>query len=92
MVPPAPEKHAIGTYMFYSKVLSCIYTYTNAGRFEEDFVENRRVLLERMLKKVAAHPILHRDVAFRVFLESENFSVDVRTAYVVVVLSVVLLF
>lgn len=41
-------------------------------------MENRRVLLERMLKKIASHPILHKDAAFRVFLESENFSVDVR--------------
>ncbi|GAO48218.1 Vps5-domain-containing protein [Saitoella complicata NRRL Y-17804] len=48
------------------------------GRFDEDFVEARRHALERMLVKVAAHPVLHRDPDFKLFLESETFNVDVK--------------
>lgn len=47
------------------------------GRFQEDFVESRRVALERFLQKVVAHPLLFDDADVRVFLESETFSADV---------------
>lgn len=58
IVPPAPEKHAI-------------------GRFEQDFVENRRVQLERMLNKIAEHPVLQSDSLFRMFLEAESLQENV---------------
>lgn len=48
------------------------------GRFNEDFVEARRTALENMLNKMAAHPTLQKDADFRLFLESENFSHDVK--------------
>lgn len=48
------------------------------GRFDTDFVESRRQALERMLNKIAAHPILHHDADLKIFLESEAFSIDVK--------------
>ena len=59
MVPPPPEKQAV-------------------GRFDSNFVESRRAALERMLNKVAAHPILHHDADLKIFLESDAFNVDIK--------------
>ncbi|CCG83769.1 protein of unknown function [Taphrina deformans PYCC 5710] len=49
------------------------------GRFSEDFIEARRYALERMLEKVAKHPILRSDIDFKLFLESETFAADIKT-------------
>lgn len=59
MVPPPPEKQAV-------------------GRFDSEFVESRRQALERMLNRIAAHPILHHDPDLKIFLESESFNIDVK--------------
>lgn len=59
MVPPPPEKQAV-------------------GRFDVEFVESRRQALERMLNKIAAHPILQNDGDLKLFLESESFEIDKR--------------
>ena len=48
------------------------------GRFDTGFVESRRQALERMLNKIAAHPILHHDADLKIFLESETFNVDIK--------------
>jgi sorting nexin-1/2 len=48
------------------------------GRFEEDFVANRCVLLHRMLQNIVAHPVLQRDPSLRIFLESETFKYEVQ--------------
>ncbi|KAI1622706.1 Vps5 C terminal like-domain-containing protein [Exophiala viscosa] len=48
------------------------------GRFDNEFVESRRQALERMLNKIAAHPILHHDADLKIFLESEAFNIDVK--------------
>ncbi|KPI45171.1 Vacuolar protein sorting-associated protein vps5 [Cyphellophora attinorum] len=48
------------------------------GRFDTEFVESRRQALERMLNKIANHPILHHDADLKIFLESEAFNVDVK--------------
>ena len=48
------------------------------GRFESNFVESRRAALERMLNKIAAHPILHHDADLKIFLESEAFNMDIK--------------
>lgn len=48
------------------------------GRFDADFVESRRSALERMLNKIAAHPMLQHDSDLKLFLESEAFNVDVK--------------
>ncbi|KAJ5570035.1 uncharacterized protein N7459_009465 [Penicillium hispanicum] len=48
------------------------------GRFDTNFVESRRAALERMLNKIASHPILQHDADLKIFLESEAFHVDVK--------------
>lgn len=48
------------------------------GRFDTNFVEARRSALERMLNKVAAHPILQHDSDLKIFLESDAFNVDIK--------------
>ena len=48
------------------------------GRFDSEFVESRRAALERMLNKIAAHPILQHDGDLKLFLESEAFNVDIK--------------
>lgn len=48
------------------------------GRFDSNFVESRRMALEKMLNKTAAHPTLQHDGDLKIFLESEAFSNDVK--------------
>lgn len=48
------------------------------GRFDANFIESRRMALERMINKIAAHPILQHDGDLKTFLESEAFHVDIR--------------
>ena len=48
------------------------------GRFDTNFVESRRMALERMLNKTAAHPILQHDGDLKTFLESDAFNVDIK--------------
>ena len=48
------------------------------GRFEAGFVESRRMALERMISRTAAHPILQHDGDLKTFLESEAFNVDIK--------------
>ncbi|SAM05341.1 hypothetical protein [Absidia glauca] len=57
VVPPVPEKHAL-------------------GRFQEEFVELRRIALERCLQKTVSHPMLYGDPDLKVFLESDSFNVE----------------
>ena len=77
IVPPTPEKNAIGRSRA-NRNTQLLNIPTIPGRFEEDFVENRRVLLERMLRKIVQHPILQADADLKLFLESESFDGDVR--------------
>ena len=51
---------------------------TDAGRFQDEFVEARRQALERMLNKIALHPVLQRDIDFKLFIESDAFYADVK--------------
>ncbi|PVI06571.1 vacuolar protein sorting-associated protein-like protein vps5 [Periconia macrospinosa] len=48
------------------------------GRFDADFVESRRAALERMLNKIASHPVLQHDGDLKLFLESEAFNMDIK--------------
>jgi hypothetical protein len=52
------------------------------GRFDEDFVEARRLALSTMLNKIAKHWVLQRDEDFRIFLESETFTTDIKNKQV----------
>lgn len=46
------------------------------GRFEDQFVETRRLALEKCLKKITSNPILQLDPDLRLFLESDNFAYE----------------
>ncbi|KAK3674861.1 Vacuolar protein sorting-associated protein vps5 [Recurvomyces mirabilis] len=48
------------------------------GRFDTQFIESRRMALERMVNKIAAHPVLQHDGDLKTFLESEAFNVDIK--------------
>ncbi|KAI8067607.1 Vps5 C terminal like-domain-containing protein [Gongronella butleri] len=48
------------------------------GRFQDEFVESRRIALERCLRKIVAHPMLYGDPDLKVFLESESFNSEKR--------------
>lgn len=48
------------------------------GRFQEQFIETRRLALERSLNKIASHPVLQLDPDLRLFLESDNFSAEIK--------------
>lgn len=47
------------------------------GRFAEQFVEARRLALNKCIQKIASHPRLAKDPDLRLFLESDSFSLDV---------------
>ena len=46
-------------------------------RFDQDFVEQRRLALEKCIQKIANHPVLQKDPDLRMFLESDTFALDV---------------
>ena len=47
------------------------------GRFDEQFVQQRRSALEKCVQKMANHPVLCKDPDLRFFLENDNFVLDV---------------
>ncbi|KAG6831090.1 hypothetical protein H0H92_012767 [Tricholoma furcatifolium] len=48
------------------------------GRFEDQFVRQRRFALEKCIQKIANHPILGKDPDLRLFLESDTFALDIK--------------
>ncbi|KAG6868954.1 hypothetical protein C0993_007168 [Termitomyces sp. T159_Od127] len=48
------------------------------GRFEDQFVRQRRFALEKCIQKTANHPVLGKDPDLRLFLESDTFSLDIK--------------
>ncbi|TIB33911.1 hypothetical protein E3P86_02917 [Wallemia ichthyophaga] len=48
------------------------------GRFNLDFIEQRRQSLEKCLIKSANHPHLSNDEDLKLFLESDSFALDVK--------------
>ena len=51
---------------------------TYIGRFNENFVENRRLSLEKMLHKISKTPALADDADFVLFLTSQNFAAEAK--------------
>lgn len=47
------------------------------GRFDDQFVRQRRLALEKCIQKTANHPVLGKDPDLRLFLESDSFALDV---------------
>lgn len=52
------------------------------GRFDSQFVQNRRLALERCINKAANHPVLMKDADLKMFLESDSFALDVSLLYI----------
>ncbi|EJD47925.1 Vps5-domain-containing protein [Auricularia subglabra TFB-10046 SS5] len=48
------------------------------GRFEDTFVEQRRIGLNKCIQKIANHPLLGEDPDLKLFLESDNFALEVK--------------
>ncbi|TFK79220.1 Vps5-domain-containing protein, partial [Polyporus arcularius HHB13444] len=48
------------------------------GRFDEEFVQQRRLALEKCIQKIASHPVLQKDTDLKLFLESDTFSLDIK--------------
>ena len=48
------------------------------GRFQDEFVESRRIALERCLRKMTAHPMLYGDPDLKLFLESDSLVAEVK--------------
>ncbi|KIM34480.1 hypothetical protein M408DRAFT_60084 [Serendipita vermifera MAFF 305830] len=48
------------------------------GRFQDAFVEARRLALNKCLQKMANHPGLCNDRDLQLFLESDNFALDIK--------------
>ncbi|CAG8597622.1 3663_t:CDS:10, partial [Cetraspora pellucida] len=48
------------------------------GRFQDEFVENRRQALEKCLNKIISHPMLCCNPNLKLFLESDTFVTDVK--------------
>ncbi|KAI8076431.1 uncharacterized protein B0P05DRAFT_545850 [Gilbertella persicaria] len=59
-VPPLPDKHRL--------------EYVKGDRFSSEFIEKRRISLERFTQRIARHPILGRADFFIMFLESSEFN------------------
>ena len=50
------------------------------GRFDEQFVEQRRLGLQNCLRRITSHPSLYKDPDLALFLESQSFGTDSRRA------------
>ncbi|KAF9563121.1 Vps5-domain-containing protein [Agrocybe pediades] len=48
------------------------------GRFDDQFVKQRRLALEKCIQKTANHPVLMKDPDLKLFLESDTFALDIK--------------
>ncbi|KAF8159458.1 Vps5 C terminal like-domain-containing protein, partial [Crassisporium funariophilum] len=48
------------------------------GRFDDQFLRQRRLALEKCIQKTANHPVLGKDPDLRMFLESDSFALDIK--------------
>ena len=49
------------------------------GRFDDQFVRQRRSVLGICVNKIANHPVLCKDADLKLFLESDTIALDVCT-------------
>ncbi|TFK73776.1 Vps5-domain-containing protein [Pluteus cervinus] len=48
------------------------------GRFDDSFVKQRRLALQKCIQKIANHPVLGKDTDLKMFLESDSFALDIK--------------
>ncbi|XP_050548476.1 sorting nexin-2-like, partial [Daktulosphaira vitifoliae] len=65
LIPPAPQKNMLGTTRIK------ISGNQSDQATSAEFIEKRRLALERFLKRIALHPVLRNDKSFRDFLEQD---------------------
>lgn len=68
IIPPAPQKNALGT----TRVKISGSSQAESNSSSTDFVERRKIALERYLLRTAAHHVLRVDPDFREFLETDG--------------------
>lgn len=64
VVPPIPEKHRL--------------EYVTGDRFSPEFMERRRLDLQRFLERLSRHPTLQRSSLLRAFFESSEWHVTMH--------------
>ena len=52
------------------------------NRFDNQFVQQRRLALQKCVQKIANHPVLSNDPDLKVFLESDSFALNVSVLLV----------
>lgn len=57
IIPPLPEKK-----------LNSIWTKMTTDKFDGEYLEHRKISLEKFLHRIATHPVLHDDNIFKAFL------------------------
>ncbi|RCI03328.1 Autophagy-protein 20 [Rhizopus stolonifer] len=65
LVPPIPEKHSFSDYT------------THKQKDDTTIIEKRKRMLERFLKRIADHPILHQEHIFHRFLDGNHTWSDI---------------
>ena len=48
------------------------------GRFDAEFLASRKIALERCLRRMVSHPVLHQSSDLKLFLEEDNLEAAVR--------------
>lgn len=100
LIPPAPQKNMLGklNLCVYNTIIKEIFTfYQGSTRIKisgnqsdqttsAEFIEKRRLALERFLKRIALHPILRNDKNFCDFLEQGIYCILICYFYTIKIL------
>ena len=57
---------------YYPQLTSNIWTKMTTDRFDGEYLEHRKLGLEKFLHRIASHPTLHNDNIFKAFLMKEG--------------------
>jgi sorting nexin-9/18/33 len=60
--------HARITHKFTIMVVGALPDKQISGRFEDDFIERRRLALERYMSRLARHPVISQSDVFQHFI------------------------
>jgi sorting nexin-1/2 len=74
IVPPIPEKNSFGRFQ---DAFVAVSRYLYHQTFHLIQMQARRLALNKCIQKMANHPGLCHDKDLQLFLESDNFALDV---------------
>ena len=78
IIPPAPSKNIMGS----TKVKMSPQQSTDSGApLNLEWVETRRLALQRYINRTAAHPVLRVDLDFINFLESDQVGLPLTSSF-----------